>query len=380
MSSLIQDLNRGSFNKLDNAADDYFSKVIPQQVRSVASLNDLLNTSFIVAENHYNVSPKSFLIRNMSLLKQAGFNTLFIEGLYYEHQQAIDNFCLNSEVTQLAAEVSNRLDELDRGCFYQPTRLYDLHERWQANNYSSLIKAAKHVGMRIVGIDTKATLTFSLEDRCKNPNTYGLNRIKYMNFTAAHIIKEVTKYNQLNDKWLLLTGAFHAVTLDHSIFGMSDIMGVPSVYVEDTAGLLLNQRILYNSSHHTHMLCSEGQKLIAENFLVKEISFNVYITNNPFRDMPLICSPKISDLFDCNDLPVLTENQFNDAVNKYVAYKDEYMGLRWFSTSDESRNAMYKIILADNGQERFKIAEDYISKNPDKELSLRFQNAMRITD
>ncbi len=370
-----KDSKKKYLHQLDLAAEEYFSKASPQKIPSVTSLDDLLKTSFIVAEQHYHISPKSFLISNMSLLKKAGFNTLFMEALYVEHQSALDNFCLQSDSPPLTNKVREHLANLDGNNFYQPNQhIYDLSKRWQANNYSALIQAAKQAGIRVVGIDTKKMHTFALENMLKDLIQFAPKRIKYMNFMAAHIIKEIESNTKLNEKWLFLTGAFHAATLDPAFPGMSELLSVPSVYIEDTEGFTLNQQILYNVSLSTEKLCPADKKQVVDVFPVKEITFHVYLTNNPFKDIFLLHSPTISNWLECKeDQSVFTENQFNEAVNNYLIYKNKYMGLRWFKASCESRKTIHNIILADNGQERSAIAKDYITRNPRKAFSLQLQ-------
>jgi len=386
----MHNLTNGSFEKFDAMANTFFNKLIlkPQKISPVKCLEDLLKTNFIVGEFHYAVSPKNFLIRNMSLLKKSGFKTLFIEGLYYEHQKALDDFILNPSINQMDGALSQHLEALDSANFPCYER-YDLTDRWKDNNYSALIKAAKRVGIRIVGIDTSITLQLAHKEMRSNPDGWMHNRLKYMNFIASQIISEVTKHYFSEEKWCLLTGVLHAKTFDKKIFGLSHILDAPCVFVEETDGLTLNQKIQYNFIYQTSsvLTCPVPQKIREKysgkcnlDLFLPNVNLEVYITNNPFKETPLISSLIVEPFLEIENDQELSEKQFNYAMQNYINYKNQFFGLPWSFSSEESKEAMYKIIKADNGQKRLSIATKYISTYPDKEFSIQLKNAcnMRI--
>jgi hypothetical protein len=54
--------------------------------------NELAKSSFGLGESHHHFAPKKLLVQNLRLLKDAGIDTIFVEGIYYEYQSLIDNY------------------------------------------------------------------------------------------------------------------------------------------------------------------------------------------------------------------------------------------------------------------------------------------------
>lgn len=385
LSVLVQCLDTNLFDKFNVFVNEFFDHIEPKKINPLSNLHDLLSSNFILGECHHGISPKNFLIQNMQLF--TGF-TIFVEGLYYDkHQKDLDDFCLNPE-SKLSPTLFLHLHNLNTANFPEYDG-YCLSKRWLDNNYIKLIIAAKKAGIRIVGADISKSHEKTLKDMSMYPSTWTKNRLRFFNFLTTQIIHEEMKGNDSDGKWILLTGLFHAKTFS-STPGISDILGTPTLYIEDIDGLILKQETFFNvplnekqvyASHQfTSKSCLGYPPVDIKSLSTKNINIDIYMANNPFKNTPLLSLPHIEKPDDPEDDKMsFTEDQFNRTVSQYREYKNKYLGLGRFFSSKDSADVILKLVLANNGQDRLKIANEYITQHPDKNFSKELKKNMSFT-
>ncbi|MFT4059049.1 MAG: hypothetical protein QM652_05815 [Legionella sp.] len=124
-------------------------------------LQNLLKSSFVIGERHFDITPKKFLILNMAALKEAGFTTLFLEGLPTTIQEKLDRFISSNDV-ELDPEVQIILTEMDQCLPLQQIRdkilegMDEDSEHWPLKNFrKELILNAKHIDQNMKTICDK---------------------------------------------------------------------------------------------------------------------------------------------------------------------------------------------------------------------------------
>jgi hypothetical protein len=311
LSPTITD-NKKSLEELDKAADLFFDQVKPQKINVITNLKDLLETNFIVAENHNEISPKNFLIRNMPLLKKVGFTTLFVENLFYDDQKEFDNYCLNPNCNQLGEEASHRLKKMDN---YMTcgNKNFKVQDRSLDHNYSAVVNAAKRAGIRIVGIESKSMAKFQSDTMVEEDFSYTSIKqlIKQVNFLASHIIRKEIRDFLPNNKWILLTGGGHTRAICDEILGLSELFGVPSIHLADLdldnkEEAALKQKTQFNFTTDIGELDTSASFLNSSS--IKTITYDVYIASNPLEDTPLISSTLNAD--EENNVVSTQENEY----------------------------------------------------------------------
>lgn len=73
----------------------------------------------------------------------------------------------------------------------------------------------------------------------------------------------------------------------------------------------------------------------------------------------------------------LSEEEFKSAIKHYVAYKDKFF-FRWLASSKTSYQATLKLREAKSDEDRFTIAEEYVNKNPNKQLAKSLHGCMGL--
>lgn len=82
----------------ESKVDAFFAQEAQLKPTSpVKDIGDVLSDNFIVGETHDQTSTKKFLMDNMNALKESGYTTLFMEHLFYEHQQELDDYIFNAD-------------------------------------------------------------------------------------------------------------------------------------------------------------------------------------------------------------------------------------------------------------------------------------------
>ncbi len=264
----------GSENEknLSQRMSKFFSKAKDKKIKTVKHLSQLLENNFIIGEMHVDLTPKKFLIENMKTLKENGFTTLFIEHLYYDEQELIDEY-INQPTSD--DKIALRLKWLDDGF----GRYYNIGlnsmggpEAWRKSNYTALINAAKENGIRVVALDTKYTYEMQLKHRNEHGVLLDDYRIQSFNYTAYHIIIEETKNT---GKWFALVGNAH-VKKYPNILGISELTGAQSVFIFDEYNSK-NSTVSYN---HKETIKSKNEKLTLH------YEVNVHVRNDPFISTP----------------------------------------------------------------------------------------------
>lgn len=205
----------------------HFKQCQTVQSPPLKKVSDLLDSNFIVGEmvSHANGSPKKFLIENMKELKKAGFETLFMEFLYYDHQADLDLF---HKTGKMPERLKSRLEEQNRGHGWNREKQPD----WSTINFTALVVAAQKAGIRIVGIETEKI--FKTQDRY---DSYHLkdNRIANMNYSAHQIMqREAAKLPQ-GKKWCAMMGSAHLIA-NKDVPGVHELMGARTVMVSLVEG------------------------------------------------------------------------------------------------------------------------------------------------
>ncbi len=237
---------------------DIFFKSLPKKLKkkSIKDVNELLETSFIVGENHSDVSPKKFIIKNMQALKAAGFTTLYLEHLYYDDQKLLDDYLKTGVMDEKLKEHLQKLDrkhgvpdeltiagdeiefgDEDVGDAQKESPYF---QEWDKFNFMALVEAARTADIRIVAIDVKAVYesqevlnntSFAL--LYKDSTSESTKRMQCMNYTAQAIIRrEQAKKEDAGEKWLAIMGNAH-VNKQVGVPGVADIFNVPAVYFFD---------------------------------------------------------------------------------------------------------------------------------------------------
>lgn len=237
----------------------------PKLIKSPAltKFDDLLNHHFILAESHNDIGSKKFLIQNMKKFKEAGYDVLFIEHLYYDHQSDLDVFY---QTGKMPNRLKDRLKNLDNGF-----SRFNYRKDWDTNNYTSVVVAAKKAGIRVVAIDTEGV--YATQD-CSGFATHDHdNRIANMNYAATQIINRETSLLNNGKKWIAFMGASHAKQEEEKIPGMSELTGARTVFIHP----------LYrpNNFKFDEKQCSEWSDITINTSLQKDkekfVNYDVYI-------------------------------------------------------------------------------------------------------
>lgn len=223
----LEEFNREAHEGLKNAPSIRFQVKVPEtskESRLKTTFKRWLTTeSFsgvILGESHFECGLKSFLIKNMARLKAYRVDTIFLEFLCEEEQAALDRYLQPDQKNlTLPPEV------------FATTHVQDRHYGHPAGSrLVDVISAAKKHGIRIVGMESEASRSFSLDPR------YGHNsnipaRTMGLNYTATRIINREKR----DGKFVVLVGNSHVSALsellgapglllfDHGFFGKSEV-------------------------------------------------------------------------------------------------------------------------------------------------------------
>ncbi|HAT1919920.1 TPA: membrane-targeted effector domain-containing toxin [Legionella pneumophila] len=217
--------------KFEDRIKSYFSSISPVMIdKTVERVQDLFEGSFIIGESHSHISPKRVLIENMKKMKEYGYEILFMEHLFYDTDQSdLDKFF---ETGEISTYLMSRLYEMNRSgmrhSFGPASGITS--PLWQQNDYTSVLRAAREAGIRVVGIDI-STVYYSQKigiDDQHLDNT----RVRYMNYTAAQIMERESHSLSKGKKWCCLMGNVHVRTFENTL-GVSELLGVRNVYIFD---------------------------------------------------------------------------------------------------------------------------------------------------
>ncbi len=216
---------------LKSVVKKFFDNSSKKRTSLLSAASHVMSDNFIVGEDHTAMSPKKFLMENMQVLKKAGFTTLFMEHLFYDDQQDLDDYFRTGKFSD---KLKQRLDDLDNGFGVRHSTGKDSETTskcWSKYNYTALVKAAREAGVRIVGIDIENVYkaqAIGVGNEQKNIDS----RLAYMNYTAQVIINR--EQSGHSGKWCALMGNTHVRQFSH-IPGVADLTGARAVYVFDEA-------------------------------------------------------------------------------------------------------------------------------------------------
>jgi hypothetical protein len=195
------------------------------QPRAVAhQFSDLLQNSFIVGNNHQEIDHFQFLITNMQLFKDNGFDTLFVEFLPYEIQVMLDNYFRSASSDMLPC-----LESYIHNRWPPQPRLIDSYHC--ADNFVQLIKTAKSCGIRVVGLENRCTIEHDRSDKGVKRQPTRSDDISY---SAYQIIQKEVNEGRCK-KWIAHVGTAHVDTFE-GIPGISQLTGANALYIlDDTA-------------------------------------------------------------------------------------------------------------------------------------------------
>lgn len=209
-------------------ADDFFKASHPANIELSAPLPvdriipGLLESyqGICIGELHSHLSPKKFLIDHMPTLKEAGVKTLFLEHLFYDSMQKwLDDYFQTASDAPMPKYLQAYLNNLSSG--------QSIFRTTESNyNYLEIVRAAKELGIRIVGLDTTISYLCGASDKLGVKNSH--NRYVAMNYTSVQIIRLESK----GEKFVAFMGSGHVGTT-LGVPGVASLLRCPSVIIED---------------------------------------------------------------------------------------------------------------------------------------------------
>jgi hypothetical protein len=166
-------------------------------------LAELLNGNFCVGEAHADISPKRFLIENMSTFKDHGFSVLFMEHL------AADR------------DLDKRLRSLDT---------FHMEDKSSKYNFTNVVKKAQENEIEIVSLEESNEIYKQYKD--------GPERMVSLNYNAREVItkKEQEFLNKTGNvlKWFAFVGSAHLKSY-YGVPGICEIISnVQDVLITDS--------------------------------------------------------------------------------------------------------------------------------------------------
>lgn len=246
---------------LRQKAKDFFysNSQVYENRTEIENFSQLLQDSFCIGEAHRDIAPKRFLIENMKLLKERGYETLFMEHLFYDSamQDSLDDYFQGSEMT---ADLEDYLKRLNTG-FDGPI---EEHLSVSDYNFLTLVRSAKENGIKVVGIDTNESYLMGKTEY----GSHGEERMRGMNFVAQEVIKKESN----SKKWVALMGNLHLGSCNN-IPGVAQLLNVPSVDIYTKKDLAENNykfnqksRTVLNHNILSNVIieCAENKSLIID--------------------------------------------------------------------------------------------------------------------
>lgn len=194
-------------------------------------------------EIHHHNFPKIFLTANFNYFKQLGFKTLFFEFLLYERHQTLLDEYFNNANEELPIELAYYLKYQERGA------------KCNSLGYTNIVKSAKKAGIRIVALDSYA----SLLSRGVVKSTVPHARIKSFNSYAQGIIKK--EYGE--NPYLVFLGLYHGYIKGYyGIKSVAELLPSScSVFLKDLSG----NPTIQSETHCPFFSKSQPVKVIGQN-------------------------------------------------------------------------------------------------------------------
>src|SRR3989338_5385536 len=230
----------------------------PHSEKRVREWRDLLDGNFVLGENHEDISPKKFLIQNMRLLKDRGYDILFMEHLTQaEHQRLLDAYCNADEMQK---ELELYLNDLNEGHMNEDFRESTYREQKGEFNFRTIVEGAKAAGIKVVALEVDIK---SYRFR----HTGNQERMIHFNSQVCDVVfSEEERFLEIHGrkpKWLALVGNTHLNTYC-DIPGIFEIIeGVQDISIIDAEG----QAELFRSTPHKEEFAFGENKFLASNVL-----------------------------------------------------------------------------------------------------------------
>ncbi|SIR73319.1 hypothetical protein SAMN05216509_4351 [Pseudomonas sp. B10] len=215
-------------NRLEKTARDAFTDYVPPDAPILpvltsdctfeAFLRQLTDghLNLLIGEAHVDVASKALLKKHMKALKQAGYDTLYVEHLFTDlHQADLDTFLRTQRMPDRLKAYLHRQDQGQ-----MPTYT-------GSDTYTAVCQAAAKYNIRIRALDCTAS--------------YHLNGVydKHVsrNEMFSYFATQVIEADQLANgphKWVAFIGSAHT-NYNLGVPGLADTLSAVSLHVRDTA-------------------------------------------------------------------------------------------------------------------------------------------------
>lgn len=217
-----------SRKRLEKKARDTFTDYTPPEAPILPSLTS--DTSFegflqqlserrlnlVIGEAHGDVSSKALLKKHMKGLKQAGYDTLYVEHVLTDLHQADLNIFLQTQ--RMPDRLKTYLRHQDRGHM----RAYEGND-----TYTEVYQAAAKYNIRIKALDCTASY------HLKGLSDEVVSRNEMLSYFATQVI-EADQLANGPHKWVALIGSAHT-NYNLGVPGLADTLSAVSLHVRDTA-------------------------------------------------------------------------------------------------------------------------------------------------
>ncbi|WP_415763566.1 membrane-targeted effector domain-containing toxin [Pseudomonas sp. CP4] len=214
--------------RLEKTARDTFTEFVPPDAPILpvltsdctfeAFLQQLRdgNLNLLIGEAHADVASKALLKKHMKALKEAGYDTLYVEHLFTDlHQADLDIFL---RTQRMPDRLKAYLHRQDRG--HMPT--------YKGNDtYTEVFQAAAKYKIRIRALDCTASY------HLKGIYDEDISRNEMFSYFATQVI-EADQLAHGPHKWLALIGSAHT-NYNLGVPGLADTLSAVSLHVRDTA-------------------------------------------------------------------------------------------------------------------------------------------------
>jgi len=216
-------------SRLKEAAEHFFTDyapaprpilpTVPAEVTLESFLKQVADGPFsglVIGEAHNAQSSKALLRTHMKSIKEAGFQTLYVEHLLTDlHQAELDIF---HRTQRFPERLKSYLKAQDGGHMPRYRGL---------DTYSNTIQAAAKHGIRVRALD--CTASYHLRGLRGN----GKSRTQMFNYFASRVIQD-DQARHGPHKWVAFVGSSHTNTYQ-SVPGLVQLQDAVSLHVQDTA-------------------------------------------------------------------------------------------------------------------------------------------------
>lgn len=174
------------------------------------------NLNLLIGEAHADAASKALLKKHMKALKEAGYDTLYVEHMLTDlHQADLDTFL---RTQRMPDRLKAYLHRQDRG--HMPT--------YKGNDtYTEVFQAAAKYKIRIRALDCTASY------HLKGIYDEDISRNEMFSYFATQVI-EADQLAHGPHRWLALIGSAHT-NFNLGVPGLADTLSAVSLHVRDTA-------------------------------------------------------------------------------------------------------------------------------------------------